>query len=315
VRTDFHTFVGIDLGGTRGKTTALARLRRGEGNGAPLVLVEEVTPRHQGNEPWRDEVLVDYVASLGEGTVVGVNAPLTVPACLRCALAVCPGQAACVDPAVAWLRETGAEIIQEALQSDRDRIVAIPTSGGVGSSGRAVARRGQTRPPQLAPYVHRAAEIKLHFERDLLPRDSLGLGTGRIAARGGHLRRLLAGRGFVLNRNLLEVSPRATVAALFGRQKARGYKRDADPWETRAGIVEELRDVRFAATSRLSKEEVLSNDHCFEALLAGYTAWLFARDGWSLPSSSSGSSGSGPSSEDGDGALFDADGWIWAPPT
>jgi hypothetical protein len=296
VRTDFHTFVGIDLGGARGKTTAVARLRRGDGD--ERVLVEEVTPRHQGVEPWRDEVLVDYVGALGEGVVIAVNAPLTVPACLRCALPACPGQRACVDPAVVWMRNTGAELLEEALHSDRDRIAAIPSSGGIGT-GRAISRRTPARSPQLAPYVHRAAEIVLHFERELLPRDSLGLGTGRIAARGGHLRRLLAGCGFVLNRNLLEVSPRATVAALFGAQKARGYKRDADPWETRAGIVDELRDVRFAATSRLSKEEVLSNDHCFEALLSAYTAWLWARDGWTLPDADE---------------LYDTDGWIWAPP-
>jgi hypothetical protein len=108
---------------------------------------------------------------------------------------------------------------------------------------------------------------------------------------------MLASRGFVLHRDLLEVSSRATVHALFGAQKARGYKRDADPWHTRAEIIEELGDLGFAPSSRLAKEDVLRNDHCFEALLSGYTAYLWARDGWALPSD-----------------VFAQDGWIWVPP-
>ena len=91
----------------------------------------------------------------------------------------------------------------------------------------------------------------------------------------------------------------ATVRALFGSRRARGYKRDADPWETRAAIVEDLSShMHFAPTSCLSREEVLRNDHCFEALLSAYTAFLWARDNWELPS---------------DDRLWSEDGWIWAP--
>jgi hypothetical protein len=62
-------------------------------------------------------------------------------------------------------------------------------------------------------------------------------------------------------------------------------------------IIEALEDMRFATQSRLAREEVLRNDHCFEALLSSYTAYLWARDGWPLPDE-----------------LFTADGWIWIPP-
>ena len=54
----------------------------------------------------------------------------------------------------------------------------------------------------------------------------------------------------------------------------------------------------FAPTSCFSREEVLRNDHCFDALLSAYTAYLWARDGWDKP-------------EDVQG--LEADGWIWAP--
>ena len=299
----FSTFIGIDLGGARGKTTAVARLTCAPGGStgsqAPGVVVQEVNTRHQGIDPWHDAVLLDYVAGLAQPTAIAINAPLTVPACLRCQLTVCPGKAACEDPAVQWLYSEGESLVREALESDLNRIAAVP-AGQARGSGQTLPRPPRPK-PRIEPYIHRAAEVVMHYRRRLLPRDALGLGLGPVAARGVHLRRLLAGTGFQLNHNLLEVSPRATVRALFDAQKARGYKRDADPWETRAAIIEGLGDLCFAPSSRLSREEVLRNDHCFEALLSGYTAYLWARDGWTLP-------------ENVPARVLELDGWIWAPP-
>jgi hypothetical protein len=185
--------------------------------------------------------------------------------------------------------------LQEAAAAAPDRIVAIPSS-----------HHTSTRQPidspyaaPLAAYTHRCTELYLHFESGVLGRDQVGRSTGPLAARAGHLRRILAGKGFELNRNLIEVSPRATVGALFGERKARGYKRDADPWLTRASIIEDLAgELGFGPGSRMSREEVLRNDHCFEALLCGFTAFLADRDDWQMP----------------DDPVFATDGWIWAPP-
>jgi hypothetical protein len=47
----------------------------------------------------------------------------------------------------------------------------------------------------------------------------------------------------------------------------------------------------------MAREEVLQRDHCFDAVLSAYTAYLWARDGWPTP----------------DGCFTD-DGWIVAPP-
>ncbi len=289
----YTKFIGIDLGGSRGKSTAVARLRW-SGAVGDAVWVDEVATRHNG-EPWSDEVLLDYLRRLGRDAVVAIDAPLSVPACLACHVPVCPGYEACEVPATVWLRTVGEQMQATSLARDGDRVAAM--------SGSSASRPGAPPPTskqRLAPYTHRPTEVYLHFARDLVPRDQLNHGTSPVAARATHLRRVLASHGFVLNENLLEVSPRSTVQALFGRQRARGYKRDADPWNTRAHIVEELGcQLRFAPSSRMSKEEVLRNDHCFDALLSGYTAFLWARDGWQVPA---------------EATDFASHGFIWVPP-
>ena len=302
----YTTFVGIDLGGGRGKSTAVARLRWSPGGagGGATAWVEEVSTRHRGGEPWCDGALVDYLTSLGDGVVVAIDAPLTVPACLRCQVPRCPGYRACEVPATVWLRTVGEELqaasMAGSMFDDRDRMAAAPSSGPSRSIGTSAGAAPVSK-QRLAPYTHRCTEVMLHYTRNLVPRENLSQGVGPVSARAAHLRRVLAGHGFELNRNLLEVSPRGTVHALFDRRRARGYKRDADPWNTRAQIIEELGErMRFAPSSRLSKEEVLRNDHCFDALISGYTAVLWAQGEWKLP--------------EGGGEPFATDGWIWVPP-
>lgn len=290
--SQYTRYIGIDLGGARGKSTAVALLRRApEG-----PCVESVLMRAEDNRPWSDDTLLAYVEGFSpEDSVLAVNAPLTAPACVRCSLEVCPGYASCAEPATVWLRTIGQDLQARAVLADRDRIAAVPQGSGFRDPARLPAAAQQ----RIPPYTHRCTEVLLHFERELLSREHLGQNSWAIASRAAHLRRALAGQGFLLNESLLEVSPRCTVHALFGEQPARGYKRDADPWQTRAAIVEGMDDLSFAASSRLSREDVLRNDNCFDALLSAYTAYLWARDEWTMPEE-------GP---------FDLDGWIWAPPS
>ncbi len=277
----FTTFVGVDLGGARGKTTAVAQLRRGDDGRAS---VHAVATRHRG-EPWVDDTLLGFVEGLGDDVVVAIDAPLTTPACGRCSLPVCPGVEACVDPAVVWLRTEGRALGEDAA-------VAGNVVGG------APVTRTPARPRlRIQPYTHRATELLVCHDRGLLPPSSVGGAVGLVAHRAVHLRRRLLRAGFELNQNLIEVSPAATIAALFDRRRARGYKRDADPWETRAAIIESLDDLEFSPGSRMAREDVLRNDHCFDAVIDAYTAFLWARDGWTMP----------------DGPFAD-DGWIWTPP-
>lgn len=277
----FTSFVGIDLGGARGKTTAVTHLMASGGRARVL----SVSTR-RGVEPWIDSTLLEFVAGLGTDVAIAVNAPLTSPACARCTVPACPGVEDCVDPAVVWLRTDGRSLTEDAA--------VTAAANGPAIRREAPRREGRAR---LQPYAHRATEIVLCYERGLIPPSQLGASVGLVAARAEHLRRRLVRAGFALNQNLLEVSPAATIAALFDRRSARGYKRDADPWETRAALVEQLADLEFAPQSRLAREDALRNDHCFDALIAAYTAYLWARDGWTMPET-----------------PFSDDGWIWAPP-
>ncbi|MGE0872311.1 MAG: DUF429 domain-containing protein [Kofleriaceae bacterium] len=271
----FTRFVGIDLGGARGKTTAIAVVRPGA-TGAEVI---EVATRSE-RQPWTDDTLISRFQPSPE-QVIAIDAPLTPPACGRCERPVCPGMEACEEPAVVWLRTTGRALV---------RNVSAATVG-------AAPRPQLTAQARLAPYAHRATDVMMTYERGLLPLSSLGQANGAIAGRACQLRRRLRGAGYTLHENLLEVSPAATVNALCGARAARGYKRDADPWHTRALILERLSDLSFAPQSRMAREEVLGNDHCFDAVISAYTAYLWARDGWPAP----------------EGALAE-DGWIYAPP-
>lgn len=282
MKRPFQRFIGVDLGGGRGKTTAVAEVRIGK-DGAEVV---EVATR-AGKQPWTDETLGERLAVADPGIVLAIDAQLTQPACGRCTVAVCPGMEACVDPAVVWLRTEGRALVRN--------------EGAVrlyGSSKTTAAPRPSGAQARLAPYMHRATDVVTTYERGLLPLSSLGAANSAITARANHLARRLRGAGFALHENLIEVSPVATVAALCGPRMARGYKRDADPWRTRALILEQLRDLSFAPQSRMAREEVLGNDHCFDAVISAYTAYLWAREGWSVPD--------GP---------FAADGWIATPAT
>lgn len=297
-RSTYQTFIGIDLGGARGKSTALALLRWASGDSADLqagVRVESVLMRSEDGRPWADDTLLDYLGKFSAtDTAIAIHAPLTVPACVRCTLARCPGYQQCSDPATVWLRTIGQQLQAQSVLSDRNRIAAMPEVSGFREPSPVPPAAGH----RLPPYTHRCTEVELHYTRSLLAREHMGQSSWAIVSRAAHLRRVLAGAGFHLNQSLLEVSPRCTIQALFGENEARSYKRDADPWQTRAAIVEGMDSLRFSAGSRLSREDVLRNDNCFDALVSGYTAYLWAREGWTMP-------------EDG---PFDQDGWIWAPP-
>jgi hypothetical protein len=324
MRRAFRTFIGVDLGGGKGKTTAIARLRAPDpasahgaenGNGIadpPEIIVEEMG----AHGPWYDEQLVEYLLRHAEGAVLAIDAPLTLTACVRCTLPVCPGVGLCEVPTVSWFRERSVE--HEQLSGDKTQ-----------------------RKPRYTPYTQRATEVILHEDFGITPRETLGQGMGPLTARMAYLRHALQG-AYTLNKNLLEVYPKATLTQLFPdtpqppaspaekpsggpggarvvyrdgngqavrlyggqevrttqSQVARLYKRSGHALPTRTRVLEELPGLRFGPGQW--REFAVQNDHQFDALICAYTAYLWTRDGWELPADPR--------------RVFAEDGWIWFPP-
>jgi hypothetical protein len=267
---NFVHVLGIDLGGGKGKKTALATLRV-DSSGATVV---DIAPRN-GALPFYDAALVDTIRQYGDETLLCIDAPLTLPPCLRCTVGLCPGQNACVDPSVVEMRALAAE-----AQQARDRD----------------SRRGK---PPITPYTQRATEVHLSHRLGIVAREGLGQGTGPLAARAAHLLRALADR-FRLNENLIEAYPKATLSILgLGTP----FKKHLRERETRARILEALSgELRFGPG--VWRELCIQSDHLFEAVICAFTGFLWARDGWLLP----------PAAEPRDEEARLRDGWIWTPP-
>jgi hypothetical protein len=275
VQRTFQHVLGIDLGGGKGKKTALATLRV---DGATTTVVD-IAPR-TGAVPFYDPTLLETIRAYGDDTLLCIDAPLTLPPCLRCTVPVCPGQEPCVDPAVVEMRQ----------------LVSEPRDDFFPPRGNRDTRRGK---PSITPYTQRTTEVFLASSVGIAAREGLGQGTGPLAARAAHLVRALADR-FTLNENLIEVYPKATLTALGLGTPFKKHMRER---ETRARVLESLSgELRFGPG--VWRERCVQSDHLFEAVICAFTGFLWARDGWSLPAHAAGR----------DAAERLRDGWIWTPP-
>ena len=238
----FTRFIGVDLGGGKGKKTALAVLERTRDG----VTVTQLIPKAK-EAPLYDASLVAALLSRAENAVVCVDAPLTLPPCLRCTEPVCPGQEACVDAEVLTMRA-----------------LATPEPG----SGRD-HRRGK---PMITPYTQRATDLYVR-SRGIRARETMGQSMGPLTARAAHLVRAL-GQRFRLNHNLIEVFPRATLELLGFRDP---YRKRVD---RRIDILAALHDLRFGPG--VWREQCRQSDHMFDAVVCAYTGYLRSRDGWQI---------------------------------
>ena len=89
----FSTFIGVDLGGGKGKNTALARLERRD----DTVVVKYVGTRAPDGTPLYDSQLLSYINEFPHA-LVAIDAPLTTTVCVRCRLDRCVGLQACSRP-------------------------------------------------------------------------------------------------------------------------------------------------------------------------------------------------------------------------
>ncbi len=270
----FFTFLGVDLGGARGKSTALVRLRLHDSD-RPTLLVEDCGT----GKLYFDEPLLSALRVHHHQAVLAMDVPLTLPACVRCVLPCCPGLSACQVPTVRWF----------AAQAGSEQ--ANP--------------KGK---PRYTPYTQRVTDVLL---RRHLHREALSASVGPLSARAQYLRHALSDC-FTLYENLIEVCPKASLAAWFpdppaAKQNlavryrdgqgqpvtisgqplsevsrvARAYKRSGHAHAIREQVLDALPELVFSAGQW--RETVIANDHVFDALICAYTAYLWARDGQSLP--------------------------------
>jgi predicted nuclease with RNAse H fold len=267
-RETFRRFIGIDLGGGRGKNTAVARLELTAGaDGSLRLAVSEAKVRYgqrgtgqRGDEPggdalFRDDVLVRYLERwVDEHTVVAIDAPLTLPPCIRCTLP-CPGVEHCSVPVVEWMRRWAPQLSSRS-RSDRAK-------------------------PVVTPYTQRATEV-LWSAVGVKPRETLGQGTGPLTARAAYLRRILS-PALRLHENLLEVHPRATIQRLAGSGAERQARHGETTrvWEARKRLLAELSDG--IAFDYVWPELVVRSTHVFYAVVCAYTAFLWSRRRWRGP--------------------------------
>ena len=240
----FTRFIGVDLGGGKGKKTALAVLERTREG----VTVTQLLPKAK-EAPLYDAALVSALLGRAENAVVCVDAPLTLPPCLRCTEPVCPGQDACVDAEVLTMRGLAAP----DADLNRDH------------------RRGK---PIVTPYTQRATDLYLR-SRGIRARETMGQAMGPLAARAAHVVRAL-GQRFRLNDNLIEVFPRATLELLGFHEP---YRKRVD---RRIDILAALRDLSFGPG--VWREQCRQSDHIFDAVVCAYTGYLRSRDGWRISS-------------------------------
>jgi predicted nuclease with RNAse H fold len=299
-RAGSRRFIGIDLGGGRGKNTAVARLEHIEKDGTWRLVLADAKSRHgqrgtgaanaapEGDAWFRDEVLVEYIERWAdERSVVAIDAPLTLPPCLRCTLP-CPGVPSCEVPVVQWMR-THAPKLRDAGRSDPGK-------------------------PAVTPYTQRATELLL-AGAGLRPREALGQGTGPLAARAAWLRRRLSPR-LRLHENLIEVHPHATLVQLFGVERARRAHQGEQSrvWEERKRVLHAL--AHELAFEYVWPELVVRNVHVFHAVLCAFTAYLWAR-GRALAAHQLADGVADDlrvrEAATALGELWLSDGWIWVP--
>jgi len=265
----FSTFIGVDLGGGKGKNTAVAR----------LVLDDQgvkVADYGTGREaPWYDERLIAYLRQQPDA-VVAVDAPLTLPSCVRCLLPTCPHPGG--------LRRADHFLVRE--RAARPRLSELQITPPKNGNSRAK--------PRYTPYTQRATEVVLHEDFKILPRETLGQGMGPLASRGSYIRRALAGT-HTLNDNLIEVYPKATITQLFTTRTAGRYKRSADSPETRLDILNGLGDLPSRqARGAKTASPTITNSTPSSAPTRPNLWW---RGGCEAPTSD----------------LVRDDGWIWFP--
>ena len=240
----FHTFKGVALAGGKTDKTCIARVDYYPVQDKIFLrfLEEGIKSTNKGTS----DAFVFESLTKGEKKprLIGINAPLKLPKCMRCRLR-CPGYENCDEPEILWL-----------WKHYRDR-------------------NSQKRPKKFfTPYTERCSEFYIanELEEKFYPPHALGANLAPLTARAHYLRRRI-------KTPIVEVYPKLSlwrIGRSLGIQKSylRFHKHSIAGDDSRMSILDRLIEEDIAFVYEQDRRSMVQNNQAFEAFLCALTAVL-----------------------------------------
>lgn len=243
-----HRFAGLALGGGKNDRTSVAVIEFFPGHSRVFLrsLHERIRADHLESA---DEKLYQILASREPNLVsVGVDAPLQLPKCLRCALP-CPGYDQCHEPEIRWHWRMHAQML---------------------------ARKKKLK--LFTPYTERCSEVYISscLEEPFHPAHALGANLAPLTARALFIARRL-------ELPLFEVLPELTLwrvgrALKVAKSHLRHCSHSFEGDESRHHFLKILVEREIAFLYQQDIRTMIENSSAFEAFLCALTGFLRFRN-------------------------------------
>ena len=239
-------FFGLSLGGGKGTKTCLSLLEYFPSENK-LFLSELFLNIRQNQSSSADSQLVELINKNKKNLkMVGVDVPLTLPACTNCRLK-CPGHESCEVPQVKWMWN---RYIKKGKSKKRPNKI-------------------------FTPYTERCIEqyIQGEIDVDLASDHAMGANRAPLAARGRYLEKRLQ------KIKLKEVNARVSfyrLAKELGLRKSmqKGYRQLAKGDEARLRFLEKLSALDICFFYHRDFQAMVKDLNAFESFLVAFTGFL-----------------------------------------
>lgn len=241
-----EVFGGLSLAGGKRRGTSLVLLSLNDRD-SKLAITEIFGNLGSTATQSADQVLLRVINKRGDHpSILGINAPLSLPPCITCQLPWCPGHENCKVNSIEWMRDASLRLSKIHKNAKK-----------------------------TLPYTERPVEI---FLRENLPYwldvpGAYGANISPLAARVQYLKRHIS-----LETKLIEVLPRLTFHALasgldLSDESARYYKEPEDGAASRAQFLRSFRERYPVFINERDLELIILNPPTFDAMLAAITAY------------------------------------------
>jgi len=239
---------GLFLGGGKSHSTAFAILDH-DLSSNKLILSELFGKLGSTKSQSADETLLHVIHKRSyQLNFLGVNVPLSFPACITCKESVCPGHESCSVETVKWMRECHQRI-----------------------------RLQHKHAKYPLPYMQRSVELYLQerFGRQIEIPGAYSSNSAPLTSRISYLRRQINPEI-----QLIEVLPKLTFLLLSKQlflptERADTYRGPEKGSQDRFFFLEALIKSNQLFIYSRDLELLTLHPHCFDAFLVAYTAYLF----------------------------------------